>query len=649
MESLTQPHPLQDTEDFTRQFDVPAALPGILRAFAKAAIKEQPEDINSWAYAYFRDLHDAGEDASIATGDVHGAGAGESTGAESAADSLATPLGMRVTTREANVSGAMPLQAEGLTNEALVDRISLLFTEADTDGNGSLSRREFQEIFNLLAEELELSDSDVLHILAEADENDNGVVEYKEFVPVAVDLVMALLAKESYASTARTRRSSAKEEAKDFLLKGLPKGELEASIREGLPKEELEASIREVFRGVDVDGNGTLDRAEFLKCLRDSGLGFTRRELNLMMTVVDRNNDGVIDYEEFVPVAFNMLLDMVARQLQLREETALCDHDVPREEAALCDHVRAVLRADEQQRISHTDAIQCIMGANLGLPLVQVHAAMSECKEDPSEGTFNCEELAEAVAGMVMAISELRGNDEGYKKAYVVTQEIEGMDSSAFTEKLRTVEIEGMDSGAFTEKLRTVIQGVAGGGASANGGRLSVALVAASKDDVRDAIRAGFPGLNAQQLQDGVRDAIRAGFPGLNAQQLQQLAALMLRERAGRNSQNGVQWWFERAHPVALCAPHIQHIMRDLTQHYTHALPFKKRSALVLLTEPAKGGGWSCDKVVTWGFKTMQGLARTSYLKRQAAARGGGGGGESDSGSVPGSQDKSLSLEENDE
>ena len=53
----------------------------------------------------------------------------------------------------------------------------------------------------------------------------------------------------------------------------------------------------QVFRASDGDGNGTLDRAEFLKCLRDSGLGFTRRELNLMMTVVDRNNDGLIDYE----------------------------------------------------------------------------------------------------------------------------------------------------------------------------------------------------------------------------------------------------------------------------------------------------------------------------------------------------------------
>jgi hypothetical protein len=34
----------------------------------------------------------------------------------------------------------------------------------------------------------------------------------------------------------------------------------------------------------------------------------------------------------------------------------------------------------------------------------QVHAAVSECHEDPATGTYNCEELAEAVAGMVMAL-----------------------------------------------------------------------------------------------------------------------------------------------------------------------------------------------------------------------------------------------------
>lgn len=50
----------------------------------------------------------------------------------------------------------------------------------------------------------------------------------------------------------------------------------------GLPRDELEASIQEIFRKADIDGNGSLDRAEFLRCLKESGLGFTRRELNLV-------------------------------------------------------------------------------------------------------------------------------------------------------------------------------------------------------------------------------------------------------------------------------------------------------------------------------------------------------------------------------
>ena len=52
----------------------------------------------------------------------------------------------------------------------------------------------------------------------------------------------------------------------------------------GLPRCELESSIQQIFRDADVDGSGGLDRAEFLRCLRESGLGFTRRELNLTMS-----------------------------------------------------------------------------------------------------------------------------------------------------------------------------------------------------------------------------------------------------------------------------------------------------------------------------------------------------------------------------
>jgi hypothetical protein len=46
--------------------------------------------------------------------------------------------------------------------------------------------------------------------------------------------------------------------------------------------------------------------------------------------------------------------------------------DVPREEAALRQHVCDALHTHERQRISHTDALESIMRANLGLTLVQV-------------------------------------------------------------------------------------------------------------------------------------------------------------------------------------------------------------------------------------------------------------------------------------
>ena len=49
--------PPPDSGSHFRDFTIPEELPSILRAFAKAAIKEQPEDINRWAHKYFSELH----------------------------------------------------------------------------------------------------------------------------------------------------------------------------------------------------------------------------------------------------------------------------------------------------------------------------------------------------------------------------------------------------------------------------------------------------------------------------------------------------------------------------------------------------------------------------------------------------------------
>lgn len=49
-----------------------------------------------------------------------------------------------------------------------------------------------------------------------------------------------------------------------------------------------------------------LNRTEFKECLKAAKLGLTRKDINLIMSTVDMNRDGLISYEEFVPVCFQV-------------------------------------------------------------------------------------------------------------------------------------------------------------------------------------------------------------------------------------------------------------------------------------------------------------------------------------------------------
>jgi EF-hand domain pair len=52
-----------------------------------------------------------------------------------------------------------------------------LFQEADTNGDGTVDRREFVAV--LSHSHLDLSSTIIDRVLAEADDNDDGVIEYK--------------------------------------------------------------------------------------------------------------------------------------------------------------------------------------------------------------------------------------------------------------------------------------------------------------------------------------------------------------------------------------------------------------------------------------------------------------------------------------
>ncbi|HEX2876423.1 MAG TPA: EF-hand domain-containing protein [Polyangiaceae bacterium] len=57
--------------------------------------------------------------------------------------------------------------------------------------------------------------------------------------------------------------------------------------------------LRDRFEGVDRDGNGMIEEAEFGKLLQALGLGYTESQISAAFTDIDRDSNGKIDLAEF--------------------------------------------------------------------------------------------------------------------------------------------------------------------------------------------------------------------------------------------------------------------------------------------------------------------------------------------------------------
>jgi calmodulin len=62
----------------------------------------------------------------------------------------------------------------------------------------------------------------------------------------------------------------------------------------------LEEEAREAFLLFDKDNNGTIDISELGAVMRSLNIDPTDTELKDMINEVDRNQNGTIEYEEFV-------------------------------------------------------------------------------------------------------------------------------------------------------------------------------------------------------------------------------------------------------------------------------------------------------------------------------------------------------------
>jgi len=166
----------------------------------------------------------------------------------------------------------------------------------------------------------------------------------------------------------------------------------------------------------DADGNGWLSRKEFSTCIKEADLGFTRKEINVLMSEVDMDDDGKISYDEFVPLCFTLLVEMVSDSLI----------EAPQEEEELRQFFVDLFSsaADSNGLLSHKQVVNLLKQADLGLTRIQIHAIMSEADED-QDGNCEYESLAASVAGMIYNLVNVQMQQERAEKLGSV-REMEG-------------------------------------------------------------------------------------------------------------------------------------------------------------------------------------------------------------------------------
>lgn len=410
---------------YGKQYAVPKEFPSVLKSFTREVLRAQPNDIYEFGAQYFSELL-----------------------AQAEAAAAAENAGVR-----------------RLSPEELEQLLTQMFHEADVDGSGALSMTEFREVLKMA--DLGLSDRETKRVMAEADFDGNGEISYAEFIPLAVDLVQSMYAKMEMEQARAQEEDDAREEAKNYLL-------------HGMTKEEVENVMMEIFHKSDADGSGALSLTEFQKCCRDADIGLTRKEVNILMHQCDVDGDGHISYEEFVPLCFEMLTEILKDEL-LQEKRS------PTELEQFLVQLFSEADVEGIGALSPLAMKEVIKGADFGLTRLQIHSVLAEAEYD-EDGMSDYRKFAPKAAEMIYRLLDM---DTQIERAEAIQNlQSSGQDFStvhgygqADVEAVLTQELQGADaSGSGVMHINEVLKCLQTSALQLNAGEVSALLSAAEVD-----------------------------------------------------------------------------------------------------------------------------------------------------------------------
>jgi len=278
------------------------------------------------------------------------------------------------------------------------------------------------------AANIPLSKRELTQLLAEADVNNDGEIDYAEFVPLAVELVQGACARAEQADASEEAEAAARVDAETFMLHGMDRAE-------------LEKMMMTIFQKADTDGSGSLGLAEFHNCIKEADLGFTRKEVNTLMHSVDLSNDGEVSYAEFVPLCFSLLVEIMKTELMQAQPPSEVENELRK--------LFGGADPEGSGKIPMSTLRDLIKSADFGLTRLQIHMVLAEAVED-MEGYVKYESYVPAMAGLISRLLDVEAAKE--RKAM-----LEGVSGGA--------RVHGCDAESLARVLRDACEGRDGGSA----------------------------------------------------------------------------------------------------------------------------------------------------------------------------------------
>jgi len=169
-----------------------------------------------------------------------------------------------------------------------------IFQGADLESQGLLHK---QDVIDLLRRgDFGLTKIQVLAVLAEAQMDEHGFIQYEPLAPLAAAMIKSIWEQNQDMERAEQMAEFNAQNPDGYIF--------------GRKKEEVMEELLQVFNKYDTDKNETLDADEFRACLNATqilGRQLKEQEVQMIMVATDENDDGRIDYGEFMNFCLEIL------------------------------------------------------------------------------------------------------------------------------------------------------------------------------------------------------------------------------------------------------------------------------------------------------------------------------------------------------